>query len=320
MLRSGLPRDARCAASEETLQASQWLVALLVVLGILFGLLSLAFLDRDDMTSPWSEGGVGLVVLAGEIQDAESFVEELDAQKDDRRAKALVVRIDSPGGDVGASQEMYEALRRFRSETDRPVIVSVGDLAASGGYYVACAADAIVANPGSLTGSIGVIMSFANAEGLLARIGLSFRVIKSGEMKDQGAFWRDLTPEEQQLLQGMVDDVHRQFVDVVRQARALSEDEAFALADGRVFSGRQAFEVGLVDTLGDLSLALDLARERAGLSPDSPVITHQRTRVRWWELLMQGKLALPAFAEPGPRLQYRLFLPSGAGIVPPGTR
>jgi protease-4 len=303
------------------LQGSHWIIALVVVFGILIGLIGFAALSQDNLGTQWGAQGVGLVRLSGEIDDAEAFVEELLLQQDDRRTKALVVRIDSPGGDVGASQEMYEALRRFRTETGLPVIVSFGDVAASGGYYVACAADAIVANPGSLTGSIGVIMTFANAEELLARIGLQFRVVKSGAMKDQGAFWRDLSEEERHLLQGMVDDVHLQFVDVVREARDLSGEEVALLADGRVFSGRQAYQEGLVDTLGDLSLALGLARDRARLPEDAPVIEHRALRVRWWDVFLQGALPWTGLRGTGPHLEYRLFLPGGGhGVVPPGPR
>ncbi len=272
--------------------------------------------DRLGLGGP----AVGIVQIRGPIDDADQFQHELDTFGRQGRIKALVVRIDSPGGGVAASQEIHACLTRYREETGRPVVASMGGVAASGGYYVACATDRIVANPGTLTGSIGVILTFANAEGLLSRIGLRFQSIKSGPMKDEGAFWRDLTEEERKVLQSMVDDVYEQFVDAVEEGRRIPREEILALADGRVLSGRQAFEAGLVDTLGDLSLAVDEARNLAGLRKSAPVLRPPRAREGLLSWLERSSSKLPALVEPGIRLEYRLGLPSGGGVVGSATR
>jgi protease IV len=263
--------------------------------------------------------GVGLIRLTGDINDSDEFLRALEPLRRDR-IKALVVRIDTPGGGVAASQEIYEGLKRYRKETGRPVVASLGGVAASGGYYVACAADRIVANPGTMTGSIGVILTFANAEGLLDRIGIRFRSIKSGPMKDEGAFWRELTEEERVVLQGMVDDVYEQFLETVEAGRKIPREEILPLADGRALSGRQAFTAGLVDTLGDLSFALDEARRLGGLPKDSPVVRPPQKRESLLSWLQRSSSRLPGIVQPGLTLEYRLAPPLVGDVVGRATR
>jgi protease-4 len=206
---------------------------------------------------------VGIVSIRGVISSSQEAVEQLDEFGKDSNIKAVVVRIDSPGGGVAASQEIYAAVKRIRK--NKIVVASLGSVAASGGYMVACAANKIVANPGTVTGSISAIMYFANAEDLLKKIGLKPSVIKSGKYKDIGSPTRGMSDEEKQILQVLVDDIYFQFIDVIAQDRKIPLEEVKKIADGRVFSGRQALQQKLIDFLGDKSFALQLAGKMAGI-------------------------------------------------------
>jgi protease-4 len=189
---------------------------------------------------------------------------------DDKGVKALVVRVNSPGGSAAASQEIYNSLKKFR-DTGRPVIVSMGDVAASGGYYIAAAASEIYANPATLTGSIGTIMSLVNYEGLYDLIGLQDRTITAGKYKDIGSPTRPMTSEERQILQGILDQVHGQFKTAVASGRAFDDQKIDEVATGMIFTGEQALANGLVDQLGGLEDAVARAGELAGLGRD-PVV------------------------------------------------
>ncbi|NQZ64186.1 signal peptide peptidase SppA [Crocosphaera sp.] len=192
----------------------------------------------------------------------------LDALKTVKEKKfpALLLRIDSPGGTVGDSQEIYEALRRLQDEVK--IVASFGNISASGGVYIGMGAQHIMANPGTITGSIGVILRGNNLERLLDKVGVSFKVIKSGPYKDILAFDRELTDEEQHILQEMIDVSYQQFVTTVAQGRNLDVDKVKTFADGRIFTGQQALELGLVDRLGTEEDARRWAAELAGLNPD----------------------------------------------------
>lgn len=192
------------------------------------------------------------------------WVPLLDSVIDDGNIKAVVIRLDTPGGTVGATQEIYNAVKRLR-ENGIIVVASVGDLCASGGYYVASAADLIVANPGSLVGSIGVVMSSLEFSGLMEEYGVTANVITSGEFKDIMSSYRPMTDEEREALTEMVDDVYEQFFAAVFESRNMSESDLRDLADGSVFSGNQAYQNGLVDELGDFEYAVDRAAEMAGI-------------------------------------------------------
>lgn len=213
---------------------------------------------------------VGVVKVEGVIIDPFETVEQIKdfARRDD--IKAVVIRIDSPGGSVGPSQEIYQEVRRLKEH--KRVVASMGSVAASGGYYVAVGAEKIMANPGTITGSIGVIAEFVNVQELLSKIGLKGDVVKSGKFKDAGSPLRDMTAEERALMQGLLDDVHRQFIEAVAEGRSLDVNLVRELADGRVFSGEQAKKNGLVDELGGLSDAVDLVAGLAGLDPDPEVV------------------------------------------------
>jgi len=203
---------------------------------------------------------------------SDHIVEVVNQAIDDTGIKALVVRINSPGGSAAASQEIYAAFKKF-SDTGRPVIVSMGDVAASGGYYIASTADEIYANPATLTGSIGVIFELLNYEGLFDMLGLSANTITAGEFKDIGSPTRPMTDQERQMLQDMLNEVHQQFKDAVKEGRGFTDQEINDIATGMIYNGSDAMKIGLVDKLGGLNDALDRAAELAGL-PKGYTVDH----------------------------------------------
>ena len=209
--------------------------------------------------------GVAIVRIEGPIMDSSQAVEELEAFGDDPLVKAIVVRIDSPGGGVAPSQEIYNAVKRVRKEQNKTVVASMGTVAASGGYYIAVATDRILANPGTLTGSIGVIMQTANFQELLEKIGVKSVVVKTGKFKDLGSPFRPMVEEERQLLESVMNDTLSQFIEAVAEGRSMDAAEVEQLADGRVFTGRQAKSVLLIDEIGDLHDAIKLAGELSGI-------------------------------------------------------
>ncbi len=219
---------------------------------------------------------VALVKIEGLLVTSDHVVEELNDYADDSSIKAIVLRIDSPGGGVVVSQEIYNAVKNARKE-GKKVVASMGTVAASGGYYVAAAADKIVANPGTLTGSIGVKMEFANIEKLLEKIGVRGVVVKAGEYKDVGSPFRDMSEPEKKILQDVIDDVHSQFIKAVAEGRNMQEADVRAIADGRIFTGRQALELKLVDKLGDLADSIKVAGDLVGIKGKPRVIEKRKT-------------------------------------------
>jgi protease-4 len=228
---------------------------------------------------------VALVKIEGVLVTSDHVVDELHGYAEDSSIKAIVIRIDSPGGGVVPSQEIYNAVKYARKE-GKKVVVSMGSVAASGGYYVAAAADKIVANPGTLTGSIGVKMEFANLEKLLEKIGVQGMIVKSGEYKDIGSPFRVMTEPEKKLLQGVIDDVHSQFIAAVAEGRQLQEADVRAIADGRIFTGQQALTLKLVDQLGDLTDSIQLAGSLAGIK-GKPNVIERRKKIPFFEYLKE---------------------------------
>jgi len=253
--------------------------ALGIGMGVLF-LMNQFFPDLDISM----EDRVGLIRIEGVILDAQSTIVELKRFADNPSIKAIVLRIDSPGGGVVPSQEIHDAVRQVRQKSNKTVIASMGSVAASGGYYIAVATDRIMANSGTLTGSIGVIMEMANVEGLLKKIGVEGVVIKSGRFKDVGSPLRKMSDEEHELLQSVMDDVHQQFIEAVAAGRGLDVAAVQALADGRIFTGRQAKASKLVDELGDLDAAIQLAADAAGIE-GVPKVIEPRRRFSFRELI-----------------------------------
>jgi protease-4 len=228
---------------------------------------------------------VAMVKIEGILISSEHIVEELNDYADDASVKAIVIRIDSPGGGVVVSQEIYNAVKNAKRE-GKKIIVSMGSVAASGGYYVAAAADKIVANPGTLTGSIGVKMEFANVEKLLEKIGVKGMVVKAGEFKDIGSPYRDMTAQEKKLLQDVIDDVHNQFIKAVAEGRNLPEADVRAIADGRIFTGQQALALKLVDQMGDLADSIRLAGSLAGIK-GRPKVIEKKKKIPFLEYLKE---------------------------------
>ncbi len=245
-------------------------------------LLMLVFGGRGAIAEP----DVAVVSLEGIITDAEDLREQLKEIEDTESIKAVVLRINTPGGAVGPSQEIHSEIKRLKKT--KKVVASMGAIAASGGYYAAVAADRIVANPGTITGSIGVIVEFINAEELLGKLGLKGYVIKSGRFKDSGSPMRKMEDEEKKLLQAVVDDINAQFITAVATGRSLKIEEVREIADGRIFSGAQARERGLVDDLGDLTDAIDIGAKLAGIKEEPEVMYTGKGEFEFFELFREG--------------------------------
>lgn len=239
--------------------------------------------------------------------------EELKKASEDRKVRALVVRVNSPGGTVTASDIVFRELVMFKRSRGLPLVAVMMDVAASGGYYVALAADTIVAHPTTVTGSIGTIMVSLNAEGLMQKIGLAPETIKSGERKDMGSPFRRPTPEERAIFQSVIDELHRQFVAKLVERRKLSPEAAQRLADGRIYTAEQALRHGLIDQIGYMNDALALARRAAGLE-EARVVVYRRPREYRATYYARAEAGagglesslsqLAALSAPGPRFLY----------------
>lgn len=254
---------------------------LLAALAIYLGVAVLFVVALSAGFAPTGGGGavfgarVAIVELEGTIIDVDDVLRELKSHRDNPQVKAVVLRINSPGGVVGPTQELHAAVMRLR-ESGKPVVASLGAVAASGGYYVAVAADKIYANPGTLTGSIGVIFQLPNLDGLMKKVGVDYVVVKAGRYKDIGNIARPMTAEEQRILQSLLDDVHAQFISAVATGRKLDRAQVLGFADGRIVSGAQAKDLKMIDALGGLEDALDGAAALAGLPRPPKVIGPHR--------------------------------------------
>ena len=241
-----------------------------------------------------SANQVASLELQGVITDSKEFVDQLEDYGKRAGVRAVVIRINSPGGGVAASQEIYEAIKKFRAETKKKVVVSMASVAASGGYYVACASDKIFANPGTITGSIGVIAEWYNYGDLLQWAKMQSVVFKSGELKDAGSPTRPLTKEEKAYFQSLIDNIFSQFVSAVADSRDLQEAEVRKLADGRVFTGQQAKANHLIDEIGTLQDAIAAAAKLGGIPGSPKVLSPQKKRNSILDLLL-GESRAPLF-------------------------
>ncbi|HAT71284.1 MAG TPA: signal peptide peptidase SppA [Elusimicrobia bacterium] len=265
---------------------------------------------------------VGLVEIYGAISQGSSsrawergsqqIAKKIASLAADKDVKAVVLDINTPGGSVGAVQEIYSAIKRAKAGTRKPFIARFGEVSASGGYYVASACDLVMAQPGTITGSIGVIFSVTNLEGLMKKVGFRNEAIKSGRFKDIGSPMREMTADERKLLQGMIDDSYEQFVAAVAEGRKMTVEKTKTLADGRIYTGRQAVELGLVDKLGDLQDALDAAGEMGGIGKNPRVIRdaapfEQLMSLMDSKLQFFGTKAVVDALDSAPSLEYRWY-------------
>lgn len=221
---------------------------------------------------------IAVVDVNGIITESDEIVRKLKKYGKDSSIRGIIVRINSPGGGVAPSQEIYSEILRLRRDKGKRVVASFASLGASGGYYIASAADKIIANPGTITGSIGVIMPFSNMEDLLGKIGMKAGVVKSGKFKDLASPTREMTPEERDILQASVNDVHSQFIEAIAKGRGMEAEKVRALADGRIYTGRQALEAGLVDKLGGFEDAVDLLAELASMKGEPGIIREKEEK------------------------------------------
>ncbi len=262
----------------------------LIILGIVafiaigIGLLFVVFFssvggDATETITSGSGDKIAVVELKGVISSSEEIVRQLKKYRENKSIRAILLRVDSPGGGVVASQEMYEEVKKTR-DGGKPVVVSMGALAASGGYYVSCGASRLVANRGTLTGSIGVISEFLQLQGAMDKLGVGVRTIKAGSLKDAGSPTRPMTDADQKYFQGLMDDVHRQFISVVETERKIPRDQLLPMADGRVFTGEQALALHLVDTLGTYEDAVRITAALVGIKGE-PALVRERTRRSW---------------------------------------
>ncbi len=268
--------------------------ALLIIAGVITGFAFLLagsvfivkHLFKGDDHSFGSTQGVGLVEVRGMIADSRETIRQLHYCMKKDNIKAVVLRIDSPGGVVGPSQEIYEEVKKLTAK--KKVVVSMGSLAASGGYYIAAPASVIYANPGTITASIGVLIKFSNIEGLLGKIGIKSATLKTGTFKDAGSPERELSPEDRAMFQALIDNTHEQFIRAVAEGRKIPVDEVRKFADGRVLSGEQAKGLKLVDKLGNLQDAIEEAGRLGGIKGDPQLILPPKKKVSFLEILSEG--------------------------------
>ncbi len=252
---------------------------------------------------------VGVILVQGVLADARGIIEQIDEFDGNDSVKAVVLRVESPGGGVVPSQEIYDRLKKVKE--NKIVVASLGAVAASGGYYIACAADKIVANPGTVTGSIGVILQFPLFEELFRKIGIGSTTIKSGKYKDMGSPFRELTPGERAFLQGVTNDIYDQFVDTVLASRNIPPSRSAEIAEGKIFTGRQALELGLVDALGSEQDAVDLAAKLSGLEGKPAVVYGEEKKGGLLRYLLEESALFMAreIRESFPGVEYRMPSP-----------
>lgn len=289
---------------------------ILVGLGVIAALLIfffsiLFFIGRSGgKTSRFAFGDkIAVVEVRGVITESSGIIEEIHQYQEDEGVKAIILRIDSPGGGVGPSQEIYREISKVKIK--KKVITSMGSVAASGGYYIACASDRIVANPGTITGSIGVLMEFTNIEELFKKIGIKGVVLKSGEHKDIGSPFREMTPDEKKIVQDVIDNVHQQFIEAVVKGRKMDREKVVQIADGRIMTGEQAKQLGLVDEMGNLQDAIDMTAKMVGIV-GKPNVLYTKKKFSLWNLLLQKTVStiLEILNEKRFELNYRLLFPT----------
>ncbi len=279
------------------------IIIALILFPVIVGIIVIMVGGRSEAV--WYEATrIGLVRIEGIIYDSEEYVRQLQELREDKTVAGVVVRIDSPGGAVAPSQEIYAEMMRYR-QIPKPLVVSMGNVAASGGYYIASPASKIFANPGTITGSIGVVFSFPQYHQLLDKLGVRIQTITAGEFKDIASPNRDMTSDEKRILHELLDDTHQQFIKDINRVRDMNPDSLRRLADGRIFTGRQACKTGLVDTLGGYQEAVNYLRHRLGLSEKADLI-EKRKRKSVFEMFI-------------PEVVVEHFLKGKSPLKPAGT-
>jgi len=251
-----------------------------------FGLMFIGLMSEDGDIG-WGGFGpkVAIVEVFDGIYDSEPIIRQLKKWGKSKSVSAIVLHVNSPGGGIAPSQEIYNEILRVRKDEGKVVVTSMSSVAASGGYYISCASDMIMANPGTITGSIGVILSYPTAGELFEKVGVRYQTVKSGELKDVGAVDRNMTANERKMLSAMVMDSYEQFVEAIVAGRGMDKDEVYKLANGSIFSGRQAYNYGLIDTLGGFEDAVRLAAELAGISGKPQTVKDFVPRKGFFDLL-----------------------------------
>ncbi len=272
--------------------SSKWFWGILIgifFIGMVFtGVCLLVFATAIKYSGEYTSRGSGDKIAVVEINDvimsSEKWVDQIKKYRDDKSIKAIILRINSPGGGVAASQEIYDEVRKTR-DSGKIIVVSMGSIAASGGYYIAVGSSLIVANPGTLTGSIGVILSITNFKDLADKLGIKQNTIKSGELKDAGNPFRDMNEKDKAYFQDVVDNSFGQFLDVVAKERKMNIDSLRQYANGRVFTGLQAKQIGLIDSLGTFEDAVRITSKMAGIEGE-PRIIRERKKFSIFEKLI----------------------------------
>jgi len=289
------------------------IIAVVIVFSLIIfvGFFGMMFLGVYYAEDDGGFGGFGdkiaVVEVYGGIYDSAPIVRQLKKWGESGSVKGILLHVDSPGGAVAPSQEIYEEILRVRDEDNKPVVVSMSSVAASGGYLISCAADRIMANPGTMTGSIGVILQFPTVGRLLDKVGVDYETVKSGEVKAVGDFSRRMTEAERKMLEAMVTDTYEQFVDVVCEGRQLEREEVYKIANGSIFSGRQALNLNLIDTLGGFEDAVRLAADLAGIEGKPRLMREYKPKPGFFDVLgsVAGEVEQFTTGEiDGPRVMY----------------
>lgn len=272
-----------------------FIIILIILLIFAFGIFLVLsmFIGVDEQEEVETITGKGekiaLIELKGVILESEKIVKQFKKYRNDRSIKGILFRVDSPGGGVVASHEIYNEVRKTR-ESGKPVVVSMASVAASGGYYISCGASKIVANPGTLTGSIGVISQFLRVDPLLDKLGIEMNTIKSGKFKDAGNPFRGMTEDDKKYFQNLMDGVHKQFIEIVSKERNIDLNEIKLIADGRVFTGEEAYKLKLVDTLGTLEDAIAITAHLANIKGEPSIVREVKKKTFFEKVIGEAKI------------------------------
>lgn len=285
------------------------ILTVLLILGVIGLLLGASMIIILKFLAPSSNlsfnAKIGIIPIDGTISTSRAITSQLVKFKKDNKIKAIILRINSPGGLVGPTQEIYREVQK--TAKTKKIVASMGSVAASGGYYIAAAANKIVANPGTITGSIGVIMEFIQIQDLLKKIGVKPEILKSGEFKDIGSPHRKMTEREKDILNAVILDIQNQFVNGVAGGRNLSVEKVQEIADGRIFTGAQAKELHLVDDLGNFQDAVEIAKNMAGVKGDVTLVYPKKPSIGLWDLLFETitRSVTRLIQEMKPKVEYR---------------